>query len=194
MANSLPEAARDYDDSRWTICNKSTTLSPTRPLTLPVLFSSDYQFYPGIKLYRGYFDGQATGANLTVQGGAAAGWSAYLNGQYVGGNTGNASLWATTAVLDFKRAKQYNASNVLTVVTDYTGHDETSTGPAGVENPRGILGATLNTNNGVANFTRWKIQGNAGGPANIDRKSLVNWIICTFVANELGRSCSRAAK
>jgi hypothetical protein len=58
----------------------------------------------------------------------------------------------------------------LTIVTDYTGHDETSTGPSGVENPRGILGATLLGGNGTSlNFTKWKIQGQAGGSqANID--------------------------
>jgi hypothetical protein len=57
---------------------------------------------------------------------------------------------------------------VLTVLTDYTGHDETSTGPMGVENPRGILGAFLYSGNSTLNFTQWKIQGNAGGSANID--------------------------
>jgi len=36
VANSLPEADRDYDDSKWVICNNSTTLSPVAPLTLPV--------------------------------------------------------------------------------------------------------------------------------------------------------------
>ena len=168
-ANSLPEAKRDYDDSKWTLCNKTTTLSPTAPLTLPVLFSSDYGYYAGIKIYRGYFDGtSATSANITAQGGSAAGWTAWLNGKFVGGNTGNASLWLTSAVLDFTGAPMYNTSNVLTVVTDYTGHDETSTGPAGVENPRGLLGAVLYGGNSTLNFTRWKIQGNAGGDANID--------------------------
>ncbi|KAK5700740.1 hypothetical protein LTR97_005257 [Elasticomyces elasticus] len=167
-ANSLPEVQRDYDDSRWTICNKTTTLSPIAPLTLPVLFSSDYGYYAGIKIYRGYFDGTSTtSANITAQGGAAAGWTAWLNGKFVGGSTGNASLWVTSAVLDFSSAVLYNSSNVLTIVTDYTGHDETSTGK-GVENPRGLLGAVLYGNNGSLNFTKWKIQGNAGGDANID--------------------------
>ena len=171
VADSLPEAARSYDDSSWTICDKSTTLSTVKPLTLPVLFSSDYGYYAGIKIYRGYFDSAAaTGSNITAQGGVASGWSAWLNGAYVGGSPGNASLSATTAILDFSKAMKYNSSNVLTIVTDYTGHDETSTGPSGVENPRGILGATLLGGNGTSlKFTQWKIQGQAGGSqANID--------------------------
>ncbi|KAF2766987.1 hypothetical protein EJ03DRAFT_390675 [Teratosphaeria nubilosa] len=168
VADSLPEAKRDYDDSRWVVANKTSTLSPTAPLSYPVLFSSDYGFYPGIKLYRGYFDGTAaTAVNITVQGGAAAGWSAYLNGQYVGGNTGDASLWATSALLDLSSATKYTESNVLTVVTDYTGHDEASTSN-GVENPRGILGAFLYAGKEEAKFSEWKIQGNAGGSSNID--------------------------
>ncbi|KAH9818135.1 glycoside hydrolase family 35 protein [Teratosphaeria destructans] len=168
VADSLPEANRDYDDSRWVVANKASTLAPTAPLSYPVLFSSDYGFYPGIKLYRGYFDGTAvTAAKITVQGGAAAGWSAYLNGQYVGGHTGNASLWTTSALLDLSSATKHKKSNVLTVVTDYTGHDQTSTSD-GVESPRGILGAFLYAGKEAANFTEWKIQGNAGGSSNID--------------------------
>ncbi|KAL9090306.1 MAG: hypothetical protein Q9165_005339 [Trypethelium subeluteriae] len=170
--NSLPEAQASYNDANWTICNKTTTLSPVAPLTLPVLFSSDYGFYTGIKLYRGSFSGtNATSANITVQGGLASGWSAWLNGVLVGGHPGNASLGATSALLDFSNATLVDVEegNVLTVVTDYTGHDETSTGPAGVENPRGILGAVLyGPGNAVLEFAQWKIQGNAGGSANID--------------------------
>ena len=42
VADSLPEAERDYDDSKWAVCDKMTTLSPVQPLTLPVS-----QFRPG---------------------------------------------------------------------------------------------------------------------------------------------------
>ncbi|KAI9687910.1 MAG: hypothetical protein M1822_001992 [Bathelium mastoideum] len=168
--DSLPEVQRDYNDANWTICNKTTTLSPVEPLSLPVLFSSDYGFYTGIKLYRGYFSGtSATSANITVQGGLASGWNAWLNGQLVGGNPGNASLSATSDLLDFRNVTLEEEGNVLTVVTDYTGHDETSTGPAGAENPRGILGVTLyGKGNQTLEFTQWRIQGNAGGSKNID--------------------------
>lgn len=169
-ANGLPETDRNYDDSKWKVCNKTTTLSPVPPLTLPVLFSSDYGYYSGVKIYRGYFDGsQAQSANVTAQNGLASGWSAWLNGKLVGGFPGNASLSASSDVLDFSGVELYNTSNVLTVVTDYTGHDETSTGPVGAENPRGLLGAQLIGANGTTlNFKTWKIQGNAGGSANID--------------------------
>ncbi|KAI9704628.1 MAG: hypothetical protein M1820_005376 [Bogoriella megaspora] len=171
-ANSFPEVARDYDDGAWTVCNHTTTLSPVAPITRPVLFSSDYGFYTGIKVYRGYFSGtSATSANITVSGGLAFGWSAWLNGVLVGGDPGNASLASTWALLDFKQANVtlYPKNNVLTVLADYHGHDETSTGPAGAENPRGILGAELFAGNSSnLTFKEWKIQGNAGGNKNID--------------------------
>jgi hypothetical protein len=169
VADSLPEAARDYDDSAWTLCNKTVTKAPVKPLSLPVLYSSDYGYYSGIKLYRGYFDGKsATSANLTAQGGSAAGWSAWLNGKLVGGHPGNASLLSTSDVLDFSGVTLYEKDNVLTVVTDYTGHDQTSTGK-GAANPRGLLGAVLKSSGKTAaSFKKWLIRGNAGGSANID--------------------------
>jgi len=143
-------------------------LSPVAPITLPVLFSSDYGFYTGAKIYRGYFYGtKATGVNITTSGGLAFGWNAWLNRKLLGGNPGNASLTTTSEYLGFSTTQLSNQSNVLTAVVDYHGHDETSTAH-GVENPRGILGAELYSGNGTLNFTTWKIQGNAGGSANID--------------------------
>ncbi|KAJ4363687.1 hypothetical protein N0V83_009984 [Neocucurbitaria cava] len=169
-ADSSPEIQATYDDSKWVVADKMVTLSQVKPLTLPVLFSSDYKFYTGAKIYRGYFSGKtATSLNITVQGGAAAGWNAWLNGQSIGYHPGNASLWSTNSLLSFKNITLKEEGNVITVITDYTGHDQTSTGPSGAENPRGILGAQLlSANNTNVAFDQWKIQGNAGGERNID--------------------------
>ncbi|EFQ85763.1 hypothetical protein PTT_19185 [Pyrenophora teres f. teres 0-1] len=169
-ADSSPEIQPSYDDSKWVVANKTTTLSPVKPLTLPVLFSSDYKFYAGAKIYRGYFSGKmATSLNITVQGGVAAGWNAWLNGQPIGFQPGNASLTSTTALLSFKNVTLKDTDNVITIIADYTGHDQTSTGPAGAQNPRGILGAQLLSANATKlSFSQWKIQGNAGADGNID--------------------------
>jgi beta-galactosidase len=171
-ADSLPEKLTTYDDSKWTVCNKTTTLSPVAPYTLPVLFSSDYGYYTGAKVYRGYFDGSYTALNISASGGLAFGWTAWLNGALVGGNVGNASLTTTTALLSLPSSALKATNNLVTVVVDYHGHDETSTAK-GVENPRGILGAQLISSNGSTTtkstgFKTWKIQGNAGGSSNID--------------------------
>jgi len=168
-ADSLPEKNPKYDDSKWTVCNKTTTLSPVAPVTKPVLFSSDYGFYTGAKVYRGYFDGKnATSVKITASGGLAFGWTAWLNGVLLGGNVGNASLTTTAAELPISALNLKDTGNILTVVVDYHGHDQTSTAK-GVENPRGILGASISpAASGSTGFKEWKLQGNAGGSANID--------------------------
>lgn len=164
--DTLPEIKPGYDDSNWTRCNKTTSVNPMTPLSLPVLFSGDYGYHAGTKVYRGRFDGdEATGANVTVQNGVAAGWSAWVNGKYVGGSVGSPDLAATSDVLSFNRSSLKARDNILTIITDYTGHDENNVKPYGTQNPRGILGATLIGGN---NFTSWRIQGNAGGERNID--------------------------
>ncbi|KAH8674059.1 family 35 glycosyl hydrolase [Xylariales sp. PMI_506] len=169
-ADSLPEAHPDYDDSNWIVCNKTTTLSPVAPLSLPVLFSSDYGYYTGAKIYRGYFDGNdSTSVFISTSGGLGFGYNAWLNGVLIGGNPGNGSLTTLSDTLSLPATALKATGNVLTVAVDYHGHDETSTA-SGVENPRGILGAYLlpdGTSNSTG-FTYWKIQGNAGGSANID--------------------------
>ncbi len=167
-AESFPEKLASYDDSKWLLANKSTTLSPVAPLTKPVLFSSDYGFYTGAKIYRGYFDGtNYTSVDITASGGLAFGWSAWLNGVLIGGNPGNATETSTRAILTLPPSALKASNNLLTVLVDYHGHDQTSTAK-GVENPRGILGASLLPASGSTGFSIWKIQGNAGGSANLD--------------------------
>lgn len=169
-AESLPEIQPDFDDSRWTVANKNSTLSPQAPLTLPVLFSSDYGYYAGAKIYRGYFDGiEHTAVNITASGGLAFGWNAWLNGHLIGGHPGDPDLSATNMTLALPAPHLKTRNNVITVLVDYHGHDETST-RNGAENPRGLLGAYLlpgGTRTATA-FKLWKIQGNAGGSKNID--------------------------
>ena len=166
-ADSFPEASPTYDDSQWTACDKTTTLSPVKPLTLPVLFSSDYGFYAGQKIYRATFpstSGNSSNLNITVQSGAAAGFSVWFNGDHIYSHPGNASLNTLSSVISLPRTSLNSTSNSLVVLLDYTGHDQTSVGPAGVENPRGILGASITP----SVPTTWKIMGNAGGNLNID--------------------------
>lgn len=177
-ADSLPEAQPSFDDSAWIVANKTTTSAYIAPYTLPVLFSSDYGYYTGAKLYRGYFPSGSnyTSVNITASGGNAFGWSAWLNGISLGGDTGNTSaLETTTAVLSLPSSALFaggnGSDNVLTVLVDYHGHDQASVA-GGLAVPRGIYGAQLlpatATNTSATGFTRWKIQGNAGGSANID--------------------------
>ncbi|EEA22754.1 hypothetical protein TMatcc_001611 [Talaromyces marneffei ATCC 18224] len=167
----IPEIDPEYDDSNWVVCNKTTSFNAIAPLSLPVLYSGDYGYHAGPKIYRGRFGStNATGVTVTAQNGNAAGWSAWLNGIYIGGVTGDPSIEATSAVLKFNSSttlKQEGSENVLTVLVDYTGHDEDNVKPARAQNPRGLLGVIFEGSTST-NFTSWKLQGNAGGEKNID--------------------------
>jgi beta-galactosidase GanA len=159
--DSLPEIAPSYDDSgvAWKAADHNTTQIPTKPETLPVLYFDEYGFHQGIGIWRGYFTGNATGVYLSVQGGTAFGWSAWLNGVFIGSWLGDSTQFSQKGSLSLSFANASLASgseNVLVIVQDNSGHDETS----GVLNPRGILNATLIGGN---SFARWKVAGTAGG-------------------------------
>jgi len=158
MNEGLPEKMPEYDDSgaAWVVADHTTTPNPTKPDTLPVLYVDEYGFHNSFHLFRGYFDGAATGVQLSVQGGLAFGWSAWLNGELVGSWLGNTTLGIGNMTLSFANATVYeNSTNVLLVAQDNTGHDLRG----GATDPRGILRATLEG----AEFTSWKIAGEAGG-------------------------------
>ncbi|KAJ5682963.1 hypothetical protein N7462_006128 [Penicillium macrosclerotiorum] len=163
--DSLPERYASYDDSgaAWVDANHMTTLNPRTPTTLPVLYADEYGFHNGIRIWRGYFSGSATGAFLNVQGGSAFGWSAYLNGQFLGSYLGDATAEQANLTLSFSNATLSTTKpNVLVVIHDDTGHDETS----GALNPRGILESRLLGS--TSGFSQWRLAGTAGGESNID--------------------------
>jgi hypothetical protein len=154
----LPEKLSSYDDSSaaWVVADHLTTPNPNKPDTLPVLYVDEYGFHNSFHLFRGYFDGAATSVQLSVQGGLAFGWSAWLNGELVGSWLGNTTVGVGNMTLSFANATVYeNSTNVLLVAQDNTGHDLRG----GATDPRGILRASLEG----ANFTSWKIAGEAGG-------------------------------
>ncbi|OAK98171.1 hypothetical protein IQ06DRAFT_327640 [Phaeosphaeriaceae sp. SRC1lsM3a] len=156
--DTLPEKQPSYNDTgiAWVVADHTTTPNPNKPDTLPVLYVDEYGFHNSFHLFRGYFEGAAKGVKLSVQGGQAFGWSAWLNGDFIGSYLGNSSVGSGNMTLSFQNATlNTNGTNVLLVAQDNTGHDLR----ADAVKPRGILGATLDGNN----FTQWKIAGEAGG-------------------------------
>ncbi|OJJ45756.1 hypothetical protein ASPZODRAFT_68809 [Penicilliopsis zonata CBS 506.65] len=165
--DSLPERFASYDDSglAWVAADDMTTPNPEAPETLPVLYADQYGFHNGVRLWRGYFTGSATGVYLNVQGGEAFGWSAWLNGDLVGSWLGNADDELYNLTLSFSNVTvNTDSTNVLLVVHDDTGHDETT----GALNPRGILGAELQGRTNSTQFSHWRVAGTAGGESNLD--------------------------
>lgn len=162
-AGSLPEPFLNYSDNSpaWVEANHMSTVSSQKNATLPYLYVDEYGFHVGNILWRGYFNGSASGVYLNVQGGTAFGFSAYLNGKFIGSFLGNANLEASNLTLSFANATfSTSGPNILFVIQDDTGHDETS----GAINVRGILNSTLLGTN--SSFYEWKVAGTAGGSTN----------------------------
>lgn len=166
VADSLPEISSTYEasSSAWVSANHTTTSNPAPPETLPVLYIDDYGFHSGASLFRGAFNSPASAVFLAIQGGTAFGWSAWLNGGYIGSWYGNSTQFSQQGnlTLSFHNATVHDGGeeNILTVLMDNAGHDETT----GALNPRGILNATL-IGNASPQFSSWKIAGTAGGDA-----------------------------
>ena len=166
FSQALPEIEQDYNDSgdAWVHADLMTSPNPTKPITFPSLYADEYGFHTGVILFRGRFnDIDVTAVNLTVQGGTAFGWSAYVNGEFIGADPGNTTATKSSRVIAFSNAT-LGENNVLTVVMDHSGHNQR----AEALFPRGILGASLISNSPNATFSKWVIAGNAGGEANID--------------------------
>ncbi|KAH8824376.1 glycoside hydrolase superfamily [Flagelloscypha sp. PMI_526] len=168
-ADGVPEAEKEYDDSKWVVADKTTSPNPTRQLTTPVsLYVDEYGYHSGVQIFRGRFDGSSsiTGANLELQGGTAFGWSAWLNGVYVGSFAGAAGVDSGALEVKFPEgALDESGENVLTVVMDNSGHNQR----AEAVYPRGILNySLLSSASENATVKEWRLQGNAGGTSNID--------------------------
>ncbi|KAH6850482.1 glycoside hydrolase superfamily [Chaetomium sp. MPI-CAGE-AT-0009] len=104
--DSLPERLPSYTATSpaWTRTNTTT----------PPLSADRHGFHTGTRLWRGLFTvpttnsssrpATPTGVYLSVQGGTAHGWSAYLNGAYLGSWTGRSDAAAGNLSLAFPPA------------------------------------------------------------------------------------------
>jgi hypothetical protein len=160
MQDSLPERFLNYSDSglAWVNANHTSTVSASKTATIPYLYSDEYGFHTGVRLWRGRFSGSADGVYINTQGGKAHGWSAFLNGVFIGSFFGSTSSTTGAQTLSFANSSILtNDTNTLLIMMDDSGHEE---GGAAI-NVRGILNATLLGTN--SSFTSWKVAGTAGG-------------------------------
>jgi len=159
----VPEADPAFDEGDWTAADHVTTNNPTRPTTLPVLYTDDYGFHYGDVWYRGHFTGAATGIALTAGTGRAGIWSTWVNGVHLGTvNTGNASgnqNSSRTFAFPDGLIRQ-DADNVVSVLVRNMGHNENGGSNDAHKAPRGLLSAAL-TGSGAP--VSWRIQGTRGG-------------------------------
>lgn len=87
-----------------------------------------------------------------------------MNGDFIGSYLGASTATTGTVSFSFANATlaSNSADNILVIVMDNSGHDETT----GATNPRGITNATLLGTDEA--FSEWKIAGTAGRETNID--------------------------
>ncbi|EUC55104.1 glycoside hydrolase family 35 protein [Rhizoctonia solani AG-3 Rhs1AP] len=166
--DSLPEVAVKFDDSKWVVATKNSTARPVEFQPLggkTVLYSDEYGFHAGNLLYRGKFESNATGVRLSVQGGYNFGFSAFLNGQFLGSGQGRSGSDAAGGIDLVNATYAFPAGlvgkeNVLTVVVDNMGLDEDWNSKDEFKAPRGIRGYELL---GGGDFSSWKLTGNVDG-------------------------------
>ncbi|KAK0200111.1 glycoside hydrolase family 35 protein [Desarmillaria ectypa] len=171
--DSLPEIRPTFDDSSFLVANHTTTNIPLKPYYSDgtILYGCDYGFCENIVLWRGHFNGTGTeqSLNLSINGGEAFAGSVWLNNIFLRTSYGNSTnnrhiLEETDDVFLFPEGSVLPGDNVITVVQDNMGLNETSgstclSNPNSSKSPRGIRGFQLNS----GKFTQWRVQGKIGG-------------------------------
>ncbi|KAG8852485.1 hypothetical protein FRB96_008673 [Tulasnella sp. 330] len=158
-ANSLPEIAPNFDDASWTIANKTNTSRPYTQIGEYVLYADEYGFHAGNYVYRGYFNGSATGVDLWYDGGSSGGYSAFINGHFAGSGQSLNSDFNST--ITFPAGSVQNTGvNVITIVSDMSGLEGDWNANDGFKEPRGIRGYSVI---GGSDIYTWKLTGTLGG-------------------------------
>jgi beta-galactosidase GanA len=167
-----PEAAPGFDDSRWTVADRTTSLSPIPPVTLPVLFADEYGYHYGSVWYRGHFT--ATGTETSVSLNAITGkrgiYLVWLNGRYLGSALGGVQADSDPPVNPDPGPGHFavpaglltpGAPATLSVLVENMGHnDDWIADDTRFRQPRGLVGASLV---GSPAPIMWRIQGAKGG-------------------------------
>ncbi|RPA95845.1 hypothetical protein L873DRAFT_1791948 [Choiromyces venosus 120613-1] len=167
VMDSLPEIDPKFDDSTWVVADKnSSTNEYYPPKTLPVLYAGEYGYHTGFTIYRGRFNaGNGTGPQavaLEVWGGAAFGFTAWLNGKYLGHHAGTPDPKGFIATNYTFANHTLQSENILVILADRMGYerdDGVFGDPYSTKKPRGIRAASLLPS---GTFTKWTLQGNVG--------------------------------
>ncbi|KAJ7469612.1 glycoside hydrolase family 35 protein [Mycena latifolia] len=164
-ADSLPELDAAFDDSTWVLANKTSTQRPQQPTAGKlVLYSSEYGFHAGQWVWRGHFNGNATGVQLSIQGGFSFGYSVFINSHFLGSGQGSSHSQSGVDLLspafNFTQDQLVAGDNVLTIIHDSTGMNEDYNINDEHKTPRGIRGYKLLSD---SDFTEWRVAGNIGG-------------------------------
>ncbi|KAJ8075272.1 hypothetical protein PM082_019608 [Marasmius tenuissimus] len=170
-ADSLPELQAGFDDSTggWVVANKTETNRPAKDKPLAgknILYGPEYGFHAGDWIFRGHFTGNATGVELSVQGGFSFAYSAWLNDHFLGSDQGSShsqdGVDLLNATFSFSPEQLRDDGNVITVIHDSTGMNQDYNINDEHKTPRGIRGYKLLSSDDSLDFTEWKVAGNIG--------------------------------
>ncbi|MGM1064064.1 beta-galactosidase [Saccharothrix sp. Mg75] len=162
----------------WTTADKTTTASPIKPKTLPVLYSDEYGHHNGAVWYRGSFT--ATGAEASVAVNAITGrrgvYLVWLDGHYLGSAAGGTESDAEPVNPDPGRGDFAVPPGLLapgdratlTVLVENMGHnDDWTADDTRFKQPRGLFGVVVEGGSGPIS---WQVRGSRGmderGPLN----------------------------
>lgn len=175
--SEAPEAAADFNDSGWTVADKTTTLSPIPPKTLPVLYSDDYGYHSGSVWYRGHFtaSGGETAVALNAITGKRGIYLVWLNGRYLGSAAGGTQADSDAPVNPDPGPGNFAipagllapgaAATVSVLVENMGQNDDWTADDTRFRQPRGLVGASVV---GASSSISWRIQGAAGGENLVD--------------------------
>ncbi|HEX6344433.1 beta-galactosidase [Umezawaea sp.] len=167
----VPEAAPGFDDSGWTIADRTTTESPIKPKTLPVLYSGDYGFHHGNVWYRGRFTptGGETAISLNAITGRRGIYLVWVDGHYVGSAAGGVQSDSEPVNPDPGRGDftippglvERGRPVTISVLVENMGHnDDWTADDTRFKQPRGLFGARLV---GSTAPISWRVRGAEGG-------------------------------
>ncbi len=174
-----PEAEPGFDDSKWTLADRTSTFSTTAvPDGQPVLFADDYGFHYGDVWYRGRLT-DATGAesvSLSYSTGTQGLLLAWLDGVPLGAHrmpvpdkkTVRKGSWAATATFAVPEEARKGGGHVLSVLVRRMQHDMDG---KSLDTHKVARGLTAVTFEGAKPAVRWRLQGDTAadpvrGPLN----------------------------
>ncbi|GAB2617207.1 beta-galactosidase [Streptomyces capparidis] len=171
VRSEAPEAAPAFDDSRWTKAEKTTTASPIKPKTLPVLYADEYGYHYGNVWYRGHFtaNGSETSVDLNAVTGKRGVYQVWLNGRHLGSAKGGTQSDSEPVNPDpgpghFEipkgLLKKGERATVAVLVPNMGHNDNWTADDTRFKQPRGLVGASVA---GADSPIEWRIQGALGG-------------------------------
>ncbi|OAX38873.1 glycoside hydrolase family 35 protein [Rhizopogon vinicolor AM-OR11-026] len=171
-ADSLPEIQSRFSDAGWTLADHTATNIPFKPYYGDgrVLYGCDYEYCENIVLWRGHFNATEStkSVNLCINGGEAFAATIWVNDVFLNTSYGNSTnnrniLEETDDKFYFPPGSLlYGKDNVITILQDNMGLNESGAVIDEEKSPRGVRGFMLNT----GDFGEWRVQGKVGGYTN----------------------------